>query len=279
MSSQKKISPLVKFYLVTYNALSAIGWALVLAQTIIHVFDLDGASASYSSGFTGAASSRITQFLSSFPAFKNFSHSMANIETSLPPVLVPYYRRSLTTYARVGVLTAYVQSFAILEVVHVLFGFVRSPLPTTAMQVASRLFLVWGIVERFDVTRHHPLYTSMVFAWSATESIRYPFYACSLLGLEPYPLLYLRYTTFYILYPLGASSEAFLIWATVPHSFPMNIDLTSFQGVWDCARGVLFTIWWPGLYVMYTYMISQRRKVLRPQGQKLGGTPKHRKHE
>ena len=43
-----------------------------------------------------------------------------------------------------------VQSFAILEIIHSLLGWVRSPVPTTAMQVASRLILVWGIAERYE---------------------------------------------------------------------------------------------------------------------------------
>lgn len=61
------------------------------------------------------------------------------------------YRRSTTTFARVGTQTAFVQSFAVLEVLHVLFGLVRSPLQTTVMQVSSRLFLVWGITEQFPL--------------------------------------------------------------------------------------------------------------------------------
>jgi very-long-chain (3R)-3-hydroxyacyl-CoA dehydratase len=126
----------------------------------------------------------------------------------------------------------------------------------------------------------------MVLAWSMTEVIRYSFYACNILGKNPYVLLYLRYTTFYILYPVGASSEAFLTYATLPTSSPVPGWQSWMQGMWkpmDYARAVLFAIWWPGnihffsfqpfhsspfffflsgLYVMYTYMIAQRRKVI-----------------
>lgn len=126
----------------------------------------------------------------------------------------------------------------------------------------------------------------MAFAWSLTETVRYPFYAFSLLGLEPpYPLLWMRYSTFYILYPLGAGSEAALIYSTLPHSSPFPSWASWLQGMWkpqDYARGVLLLIWPPGkpafnlwspspelilgtlpaLYVLYTYMIKQRRKAL-----------------
>ncbi|ESK96463.1 protein tyrosine phosphatase [Moniliophthora roreri MCA 2997] len=166
------------------------------------------------------------------------------------PLPIPFY----TNYTRVGYATALVQSFALLEVVHVLLGWVRSPLVTTVMQVSSRLFLVWGVVERFDETHTNPLFTTMVFAWSLTEVIRYSFYALGLLGSEPKSLLYFRYTTFYVLYPLGAGSEAFLNFSTLPKEI-------SVWNAYDWFRAMLFLIWWPGLYIMYTHMIKQRRKV------------------
>ena len=91
----------------------------------------------------------------------------------------------------------------------------------------------------------------MVLAWSLTEVIRYSFYACALLGKEPYPLLYLRYTTFLVLYPLGASSEAFVNFATLPKSWPIPGFRSWVRGetIWmpqDYVRGLLFLIWWPG---------------------------------
>ncbi|KAF8351047.1 protein-tyrosine phosphatase-like protein, partial [Amanita rubescens] len=161
------------------------------------------------------------------------------------------------TYLALGPIVPYVQTTAILEVLHVLLGWVRSPLPTTIIQVSSRLFLVWGITEQPKPT---VLYTTMILSWSLTEVIRYAFYAFSLLGTEPPRFLtYLRYTTFYVLYPLGAGSEAFLIFATVPSWEAFKNGAVS---LWDVARAVLFVIWWPGLYVMYTHMMIQRRKVL-----------------
>lgn len=91
----------------------------------------------------------------------------------------------------------------------------------------------------------------MVLAWSLTEIIRYSFYASNLAGYEPKFLLWLRYTTFYILYPLGAGSEAFLIYSTLPFSspFPTTLQALAF-GKWnatDYARAGLFLIWWPGM--------------------------------
>lgn len=89
-------------------------------------------------------------------------------------------------------------------------------------------------------TRTNPLYASMVLAWSVTEVIRYVYYALSLVGSEPYPLLWIRYTTFYVLYPIGASSEAFLNYSTLPTSSPLST-----WSLHDFFRLAMFIIWWP----------------------------------
>ena len=79
----------------------------------------------------------------------------------------PVLDRARTTFTVVGWQTAVIQSFATLEVIHSLLGWVRSPVPTTAMQVASRLILVWGIAERYEAVRDFFSLTSFTFAESA----------------------------------------------------------------------------------------------------------------
>lgn len=101
----------------------------------------------------------------------------------------------------------------------------------------------------------------MVFAWSFTEVIRYSFYALSLVEKPPTFLLWLRYTTFYVFYPIGASSEAFLIYATLPTSpFGKPTAASLIYGTWfipDYIRGLMFLIWWPGtLSSAQSYNIS-----------------------
>ncbi|KAJ7733728.1 PTPLA-domain-containing protein [Mycena maculata] len=252
----------VKYYLLAYNVLSTLGWGYILFITLVHLSNLDGKSSNI--GAAAAVPSTFARFMSSIPFFKSPTPGVSlTIESRLPSYLRPVYRRSTTTYSRVGGTVAVVQTCALLEVAHVLLGWVRSPLQTTAMQVASRLWIVWGIVQQFDVARTNPLYTSAVLAWSITEVVRYSFYACSLLGYEPPILLYLRYTMFYVLYPVGAGSEAFLSYATLP--IPSGIpSFKSFLG-WSApeyARAGLFLVWWPSLYQLYTHMIIQRRKII-----------------
>ncbi|KAF8628515.1 hypothetical protein AX15_003844 [Amanita polypyramis BW_CC] len=217
----------VKSYLFTYNLFSTLSWSYLLFLTLQH-------------SLSRSPSTVLSPLI--------FKHDVG-----------PLHRRLIRTYAAVSPVVAYVQTTAVLEVIHVLLGWVRSPLSTTVMQVSSRLFLVWGITEQFRSAQINAFYASMILAWSITEVIRYAFYAFSLLGTEPYVLTYLRYTTFYVLYPLGAGSEAFLIASTVPSWASFGQGRWTF---WAYGRMAMFLIWWPGLYVMYTHMMVQRRKVL-----------------
>jgi hypothetical protein len=98
-------------------------------------------------------------------------------------------------------------------------GVVRAPLLTTVMQVASRFLLVWGVVDLFPAaTGPNPAYSTMLLAWSVTEVIRYSYFAINLsFGKVPSWMTWLRYNTFFVLYPLGISSECWLVWqATEP---------------------------------------------------------------
>lgn len=85
------------------------------------------------------------------------------------------------------------------------------------MQVASRLLLVWAIVNTFPLaTSRSPAYASMLTAWSATEVIRYSFFAINLSTSQvPDTLKWLRYNTFFVLYPLGISSECWLVYSSI----------------------------------------------------------------
>lgn len=83
------------------------------------------------------------------------------------------------------------QSLAILEVLHSLVRLVRAPVLTTAMQVASRLLVVWGILAPFGgeivgATGRTQIgdyaYLGCVGAWGVTEVIRYGFFAITLSG-------------------------------------------------------------------------------------------------
>ena len=105
-------------------------------------------------------------------------------------------------------------------------GIVPSSVPTTAIQVASRVIILWGIAVSFPQVRlrqaaataaalapwltwshrarsappphaaaqvqGHWSFTTMVISWAITEVIRYGYYVFSKLNAVPYILLWLR---------------------------------------------------------------------------------------
>lgn len=126
------------------------------------------------------------------------------------------------------------------------------------MQVSSRLFLVWAVVNRYpNETASSIFYSTMFLAWSVTEVIRYSYFVFNLQGNGvPEFITWLRYNTFYVLYPLGIASECALIWKA-----SMVADRRETLVFW----GVL-GVYVPGSWVLFTHMMGQRRKVLRGKG-------------
>lgn len=230
-SKSKEQPILIRLYLIAFNLLSFFGWVLILSTLFKHLI-----AGPQTPSYPIALSSKLLARFRPLRVF--FTSTYPNVPEPLGEAL----RRSSQVLMHIGALVAAVQSLAILEVVHAALGWVRSPVPTTAIQVASRLFLVWGVSERFEQASGSAWYASMLFAWSVTEAVRYPFYANSLMGSESDGLLWARYTLFYVLYPLGAGSEAMLIASTLPKHWP-------WQAAWSLREyiyGGLFIIWWPG---------------------------------
>ncbi|KAL8763219.1 MAG: hypothetical protein Q9184_000937 [Pyrenodesmia sp. 2 TL-2023] len=157
-------------------------------------------------------------------------------------------------YEAAGDITKWTQTVAVLEILHSAFGLVRSPLPMTALQVSSRLFLVWAIVDHFPAaTSTSPFYSSMLVAWSATEVVRYSYFVLNLRGSVSGFMTWLRYNMFYVLYPMGITSECVLVWkASEAAGEP-----------WRWVGWIVLGLYVPGSYVLYTYMIAQRRKVMK----------------
>ncbi len=162
-------------------------------------------------------------------------------------------------HTKLSVYTTYIQSAAILEVFHCFFGIVRSPVVTTAIQVSSRLLIVWGIFYLLPSSPalSHFAFTSLLVSWGITEVIRYYFYMLNVKnGQVAQWLVWLRYNTFYILYPTGVASEMTIIYLSIDEA--INVI-----GEWyGWLLKVILLIYIPGFYVMYTHMIKQRRKAL-----------------
>jgi very-long-chain (3R)-3-hydroxyacyl-CoA dehydratase len=157
-----------------------------------------------------------------------------------------------SVYGEIEPLLQFVQTTAIFEILHAFTGLVKSQPLQTIVQVNSRLFLVWGVLSPFPQLCESEFVSTMVLAWSVTEVVRYSFYTLQLIGSAPYFLLWMRYTFFFVLYPMGAGSECILAWYSREfYSETMKLVIA-----------VVCVMYVPGLVFMYTHMIYQRKKTL-----------------
>lgn len=180
------------------------------------------------------------------------------------------------------------QTAALMEVVHAAVGIVKSPLAITAMQVASRIWCLWGIVvpcadvvvpagllpESLLAPLGLPAWVninlvSLLTAWGCSEVIRYGFFAAKeAFGTPPYFATWLRYSGFILLYPIGVSSELTMAWLALPTIRETRLFSVELPNAWNygfsyyvlCILVMLSYI--PGLPQLYGYMLVQRKKVL-----------------
>ncbi|SPO01730.1 related to protein tyrosine phosphatase-like protein (putative anti-phosphatase); pepino protein; pasticcino protein pas2 [Cephalotrichum gorgonifer] len=118
-------------------------------------------------------------------------------------------------YPAVGEFVRTTQAFACLELLHAATRLVRAPLFTTFIQLLARLFIVWVVTYAFPHLAKSPAYTVMLLAWSFTEVIRYSYFGAAAGGSPPNVLIWLRYTTFFVLYPVGMATETWLVYSAV----------------------------------------------------------------
>lgn len=162
------------------------------------------------------------------------------------------------------------QAAAVFEVLHSMIGLVRANAAITAVQVASRV-AVCGIL--FSVPPDHitssVALTLTILAWSITEIIRYSYYFTSLIGYAPYPLIWLRYSTFITLYPIGITGEllCYYIALTYSRSHP-EVWTYSLPNKWNFTFSYCYFLisimltYIPGFPKLYLHMFTQRNKVL-----------------
>ncbi|XP_016468721.1 very-long-chain (3R)-3-hydroxyacyl-CoA dehydratase PASTICCINO 2A-like isoform X1 [Nicotiana tabacum] len=158
---------------------------------------------------------------------------------------------------------------AFLEILHSLVGLVRSPISATLPQISSRLYVTWGILWSFPEIRTHLLVSSLAISWSITEIIRYSFFGTKeAFGSAPSWLLWLRYSTFLLLYPTGITSEVGLIYNALPYMKESGKYAVRMPNKWNFSFGyyyaalVCLAIYVPGCPHLYRYMLGQRKKAL-----------------
>lgn len=100
-----------------------------------------------------------------------------------------------------------VQTAACLEIVNALVGIVKSPWVTVFMQVFSRVWTLWAVMNISPSSQQSFFLLLACSSWALVEVPRYLFYAVNIMMEPPFPLFWLRYSLFAILYPTGITGE------------------------------------------------------------------------
>ncbi|CCF44251.1 protein tyrosine phosphatase-like protein [Colletotrichum higginsianum] len=162
----------------------------------------------------------------------------------------------LAVYDAAEARARWVQTLTLIEVVHSAVGLVRSPVSTTAIQVVARTIIVWMVCYSFpESTAPSAAYVALLLSWAVADTVRYAYLALNLHGKASDALVWLRYTMFYPLYPIGISSEFWLLYLAIEPASRVSAVLPPIFYFCLC-------LYVPGSYTMYTYMIKQRKKTL-----------------
>ncbi|CAK9817120.1 Very-long-chain (3R)-3-hydroxyacyl-CoA dehydratase 2 [Anthophora plagiata] len=163
------------------------------------------------------------------------------------------------------------QHAAVLEILHTVVGLVKSNPALTTFQVLSRVIIVSGA---FLATPSNYAISSSgmplaILAWSITEIIRYLFYFLNLNGSVPYLLVWLRYTLFIVLYPIGITGELLCLYSATKYasSYP---DAWTYKlpNTWNFIFSyytilvIIMLSYIPIFPQLYCHMFAQRRKIL-----------------
>lgn len=152
----------------------------------------------------------------------------------------------------------------LLEIVHALTGAVRSPVFTVFLQVMSRIVAL-GVALVAPEVQSHWACGLMLISWALVEVPRYAFYLNALLspkGSEGtlYPVFWLRYSLFSVLYPTGITGECMTMWAAC--GTPALAALLP-NGLAVTLVKLNLAFYLPGAPFMYMNMVKNRKSAFK----------------
>lgn len=170
-------------------------------------------------------------------------------------------------YDAVSDVLASCQLAAILEVINPILGIVKTGVVAPFMQVFGRNMVLFLVVVAHKELHQQAVVYGLFLVWSLIEVVRYPFYASQVINKRIEPLIWLRYTMWIPLYPLGIFFEGTLVWRAIPlleKSERFSIRLPnafnfSFSFAWF-LRVYLVLLIAGGWYMMKHMYILRRRR-------------------
>lgn len=175
---------------------------------------------------------------------------------------------SASLWEAVKVIVLIFQNAAVLEVLHVMLGLVKSNVVITAMQVASRVMVVCGVLSVTPTAPRSMGLPLLLIAWSVTEIIRYVYYAINIYTKVPFFIVWCRYTFFYVLYPVGVTGELLCFYAAQKfvkqhHLWSMDLpNVANFTFSYHYFQLAIMASYLPLFPRLYLHMVSQRKKII-----------------
>eukprot|EP00468_Gymnochlora_sp_CCMP2014_P006048 CAMPEP_0167761074 /NCGR_PEP_ID=MMETSP0110_2-20121227/11953_1 /TAXON_ID=629695 /ORGANISM="Gymnochlora sp., Strain CCMP2014" /LENGTH=814 /DNA_ID=CAMNT_0007647683 /DNA_START=1116 /DNA_END=3560 /DNA_ORIENTATION=+ len=178
-----------------------------------------------------------------------------------------------------GMILVITQGAAALEIVHSALKMTKSPFMQCFMQVMSRLLIVHGVLYPSKSAQSNWALYPLLAAYCTIEITRYVFYALKQwMKKVPGIVFYPRYSMFYVLYPLGITSELILLLASLPADFkaewwanaPISMPNSCMASCSTCenylgcqASVILFYVWCLATLFMIPAMHFTRKSALK----------------
>ncbi|OXA50868.1 very-long-chain (3R)-3-hydroxyacyl-CoA dehydratase [Folsomia candida] len=115
----------------------------------------------------------------------------------------------------VGFTMCYCQILQMLEIAHAVFGFTKTSIPMSIMQIMGRNVILFGTINPEVRLHSHSFIFFLFYIWALADIIRYPFYMMQMYNVKPYLMTWLRYSCWIPLYPMGILSECVIIFNAI----------------------------------------------------------------
>ncbi|XP_013859111.1 very-long-chain (3R)-3-hydroxyacyl-CoA dehydratase [Austrofundulus limnaeus] len=178
------------------------------------------------------------------------------------------------TFHTISDMMFFCQILTCVEVLNAAFGFVRTAVIPTLIQVVGRNFILFIIFGSLEEMHHRPVVFFVFYLWSAIEIFRYPFYMLACFNTEWKTLTWLRYTIWIPLYPLGVLAEAVAVIQSIPifdktqlFSIPLPRAIgtsVSFSYILHVYLVLMFL----GLFINFRHLYKQRKRRFRTKNKK-----------
>mmetsp|Transcript_1219 Transcript_1219/g.3464 ORF Transcript_1219/g.3464 Transcript_1219/m.3464 type:complete len:759 (-) Transcript_1219:35-2311(-) len=161
----------------------------------------------------------------------------------------------------------YVQTAALLEIVHAAVGLVRSPVVVTTLQVGSRIAALFAITRSPESQAQFGA-GLMIISWALVEVPRYLFYVFAIISGDatkktPFPLFWLRYSLFAVLYPTGITGELTVFLAAAKDAAFLNTYGEQYATAMYYFIMSFPVIYAPGALPMILNMAGNRRSAFK----------------